>query len=317
MSGPIRWSDELFGYTIGDPDVDLSFDTRDSAGAMPKCVVVDPAFTWDDDRSPNTPWNQTVIYEAHVRGMTERHPGVPEHLRGTYLGLASDPIIDHLIELGVTAVELMPVHHFVNDRHLVDQGLTNYWGYNSIAFLAPHVGYATGGLGQQVSEFKSMVRTLHRAGLEVILDVVYNHTGEGNQLGPTLSLRGIDNSVYYRLMPDQPQYHLDYTGTGNSLNILHPRAMGLVTDSLRYWVTDMHVDGFRFDLAPVLVARLRGRATECVLRDHPAGPGSLEGEAHRRAVGRQPRRLPVGTIPHRVVGMERRLPRLRPPILAR
>ncbi len=253
VSGPIRWSDELFGYRIGDEQEDLSFDSRDSAGAMPKCLVVDPAFTWEDDRAPNTPWNQTVIYETHVRGMTARHPGVPEHLRGTYLGLASDPIIDHLLGLGVTAVELMPVHHFVADRHLVDQGLTNYWGYNSIAFLAPHVGYATGGLGQQVSEFKSMVRTLHRAGLEVILDVVYNHTGEGNQFGPTLSLRGIDNSVYYRLMPDQPQYHLDYTGTGNSLNILHPRAMGLVTDSLRYWVTDMHVDGFRFDLAPVLV----------------------------------------------------------------
>jgi isoamylase len=253
VSGPIRWSDDLFGYTIGDEQEDLSFDKRDSAGAMPKCLVVDPAFTWDDDRSPNTPWNQTVIYETHVRGMTARHPGVPEHLRGTYLGLASDPIIDHLIGLGVTAVELMPVHHFVADRHLVDQGLTNYWGYNSVAFLAPHVGYATGGLGQQVSEFKSMVRTLHRAGLEVILDVVYNHTGEGNQLGPTVSLRGVDNSVYYRLMPDQPRYHLDYTGTGNSLNILHPRAMGLVTDSLRYWVTDMHVDGFRFDLAPVLV----------------------------------------------------------------
>jgi isoamylase len=253
VSGPIRWSDDLFGYTIGDEQEDLSFDKRDSAGAMPKCLVVDPAFTWDDDRSPNTPWNQTVIYETHVRGMTARHPGVPEHLRGTYLGLASDPIIDHLLGLGVTAVELMPVHHFVADRHLVDQGLTNYWGYNSVAFLAPHVGYATGGLGQQVSEFKSMVRTLHRAGLEVILDVVYNHTGEGNQLGPTLSLRGVDNSVYYRLMPDQPRYHLDYTGTGNSLNILHPRAMGLVTDSLRYWVTDMHVDGFRFDLAPVLV----------------------------------------------------------------
>ena len=253
VSGPIRWSDDLFGYTIGDPEEDLSFDRRDSAGAMPKCLVVDPAFTWDDDRSPTTPWNQTVIYETHVRGMTLRHPGVPEHLRGTYLGLASDPVIDHLLTLGVTAVELMPVHHFVADRHLVERGLTNYWGYNSIGFFAPHVGYATGGLGQQVSEFKSMVRTLHRAGLEVILDVVYNHTGEGNQMGPTLSLRGVDNSVYYRLMPGQPRYHLDYTGTGNSLNILHPRAMGLVTDSLRYWVTDMHVDGFRFDLAPVLV----------------------------------------------------------------
>ncbi|HEX3796294.1 MAG TPA: glycogen debranching protein GlgX [Acidimicrobiales bacterium] len=253
VSGPIRWSDDLYGYTVGDPTGDLSFDSRDSAGAMPKCIVIDPAFTWQDDRAPDTPWNQTVIYETHVRGMTMQHPGVPEHLRGTYLGLASDPIIDHLIGLGVTAVELMPVHQFAADRNLVEQGLTNYWGYNSVAFLAPHVGYAAGGLGSQVGEFKSMVRTLHRAGIEVILDVVYNHTAEGNQLGPTLSLRGIDNSVYYRLTPDDRRYYLDYTGTGNSLNILHPRAMGLVTDSLRYWVTDMHVDGFRFDLAPVLV----------------------------------------------------------------
>ncbi|HXA32094.1 MAG TPA: glycogen debranching protein GlgX [Acidimicrobiales bacterium] len=253
VSGTIRWSDELFGYTIGDPAVDLSQDQRDSAGAMPKCVVADPAFTWGDDRAPSTPWNRTVIYECHVRGMTMRHPGVPEDLRGTYLGLASDPIIDHLVGLGVTAVELMPTHQFVADRHLVDQGLTNYWGYNSIAFLAPHVGYATGGLGQQIGEFKSMVRTLHRAGLEVILDVVYNHTGEGNHLGPTLSLRGIDNASYYRLNPDDPRYHVDFTGTGNSLNIMHPRTMALIMDSLRYWVTDMHVDGFRFDLAPVLV----------------------------------------------------------------
>ncbi|HEX3567522.1 MAG TPA: glycogen debranching protein GlgX [Acidimicrobiales bacterium] len=253
VSGTIRWSDELYGYTIGDPAEDLSQDPRDSAGAMPKCVVADPAFTWGDDRAPNTPWNRTVIYECHVRGMTMRHPGVPEDLRGTYLGLASDPIIDHLVGLGVTAVELMPTHQFVADRHLVERGLTNYWGYNSIAFLAPHVGYATGGLGQQIGEFKSMVRTLHRAGLEVILDVVYNHTGEGNHLGPTLSLRGIDNASYYRLNPDDPRYHVDFTGTGNSLNIMHPRAMALIMDSLRYWVTDMHVDGFRFDLAPVLV----------------------------------------------------------------
>jgi isoamylase len=253
VSGPIRWNDDLFSYPIGDPDEDLTIARGDSAGAMPKCLVIDPAFTWQDDRAPDTPWNQTVIYETHVRGMTARHPGVPEHLRGTYLGLASDPIIDHLLGLGVTAIELMPVHHFVNDRTLVERGLSNYWGYNSIAFLSPHVGYATGGMGQQVSEFKSMVRTMHRAGIEVILDVVYNHTGEGNQLGPTLSLRGIDNVAYYRLTPEDPRYYLDYTGTGNSLNILHPRAMGLVTDSLRYWVTDMHVDGFRFDLAPVLV----------------------------------------------------------------
>ena len=255
VSGPIRWSDDLYGYVVGDMREDLSFDSRDSAGAMPKSVVVYPAFTWQDDCAPNTPWNKTVIYEVHVRGMTMRHPGVPEHLRGTYLGMASDAVIDHLLGLGVTAVELMPVHQFVADRRLVERGLTNYWGYNSIAFLAPHVGYATGGLGQQVSEFKSMVRTLHRAGIEVILDVVYNHTGEGNQLGPTLSLRGVDNSLYYRLNPSDPRYYVDYTGTGNSLNILH---LGLVTDSLRYWVTDMHVDGFRFDLAPVLARGYEG-----------------------------------------------------------
>ena len=253
VSGPIRWSDELFGYTIGDPEADLSFDGRDSAGAMPKCVVADPAFTWGDDRAPDTPWNRTIIYECHVRGMTMRHPGVPEELRGTYLGLASDPVVDHLVDLGVTAVELMPVHQFVSERRLVEEGLADYWGYNSIAFFAPHVGYASAGLGQQVGEFKSMVRTLHRAGLEVILDVVYNHTAETDHLGPTLSLRGIDNAVYYRLSPENPRYHIDFTGTGNSLNILHPRTMALIMDSLRYWVTDMHVDGFRFDLAPVLV----------------------------------------------------------------
>jgi isoamylase len=252
VSGPIDWSDDLFGYTVGDPEQDISFDTRDSTSAMPKSVVVDPSFTWQDDRPPRTPWNRTVIYETHVRGMTMQHPGVPPNLRGTFLGLASDPIVDHLLSLGVTAVELMPVHHFVADRNLVAKDLTNYWGYNSIAFFAPHVGYATGALGEQVGEFKSMVRTLHRAGIEVILDVVYNHTGEGNQLGPTLSLKGVDNAVYYRLSPEDPRYYVDYTGTGNSLNVLHPRTMGLVTDSLRYWVTDMHVDGFRFDLAPVL-----------------------------------------------------------------
>jgi isoamylase len=253
VSGTIKWSDELFGYTIGAKDEDLSLDPRDSAGAMPKCLVVDPAFTWGDDRPPRTPMNRTVIYECHVRGMTIRHPSVPERLRGTYLGLASDAVVDHLLDLGVSAVELMPVHQFVADRHLVEAGLTNYWGYNSIAFLAPHVGYATGGLGEQVGEFKSMVRTLHRAGLEVILDVVYNHTGEGSHLGPTLSLRGIDNATSYRLQPDEPRYDMDFTGTGNSLNIMHSRTMGLIMDSLRYWVTDMHVDGFRFDLAPVLV----------------------------------------------------------------
>jgi glycogen operon protein len=262
VSGTIKWTDELFGYTIGDPAADLSRDDRDSAGAMPKCVVVDPAFSWGEDRAPRIPWNRTVVYECHVRGMTKLHPAVPEELRGTFLGLASDPVIDHLTALGVTAVELMPVHHFVSERDLVDKGLSNYWGYNSIGFLAPHVGYATAGDGRQVSEFKSMVKTLHRAGLEVILDVVYNHTAEGSHLGPTLSLRGIDNLAYYRHQPDDPRYLLDYTGTGNSLNILHSRTTGLIMDSLRYWVTDMHVDGFRFDLAPVL------------LRGHEGGPRS-------------------------------------------
>jgi isoamylase len=252
VSGLVHWNDDLFGYTVGHENADLSFDDRDSSAALPKSVVVDPSFTWQDDRPPRTPWNRTVIYETHVRGMTMQHSGVPADLRGTYLGLASDPIVDHLLGLGVTAVELMPVHHFLSDRSLEARGLANYWGYNSVAFFAPYVGYATGGLGEQVNEFKSMVRTLHRAGIEVILDVVYNHTGEGNHLGPTLSFRGVDNSVYYRLSPEDPRYYVDYTGTGNSLNVPHPRALGLVTDSLRYWVTDMHVDGFRFDLAPVL-----------------------------------------------------------------
>ncbi len=256
ISGTIQWDDSLYGYTIGHEDDDQSCDPRDSAGRMPKCVVIDEAFVWGDDRPPRTPWNRTVIYETHVRGMTIRHPGVQKRVRGTFLGMASDPIIDHLRALGVTAVELMPVHQFVADRRLVEMGLTNYWGYNSIAFLAPHSGYATAGLGQQVHEFKSMVKTLHRAGIEVIIDVVYNHTGEGNHLGPTLSLRGIDNQAYYRLNPETPRHYMDFTGTGNSLNMLHPRTIQLIMDSLRYWITDMHVDGFRFDLAPVLAREL-------------------------------------------------------------
>jgi isoamylase len=256
VSGTIKWSDALYGYTIGHPDEDLSFDQRDSAGGMPKSVVVDAAFTWGDDRKPQTPWNRTVIYECHVRGMTMLHPDVPPEIRGTYLGLCYDPVLDHLRSLGVTAVELLPVHQFVADRRLVDMGLTNYWGYNSISFLAPHVGYATDGLGEQVDEFKSMVKAFHREGIEVILDVVYNHTGEGNHLGPTLSMRGIDNDSFYRLEPEDPRYYMDFTGTGNSLNMLHPRTIQLIFDSLRYWVEEMHVDGFRFDLAPVLAREL-------------------------------------------------------------
>ena len=257
VSGTIeKWSDSMFGYAIGHPDEDLSFDERDSAGDMPKCVVIDPSFTWGEDRKPLTPWNRTVIYECHLRGMTMLHPDIRDEIRGTYLAMASDPIIDHLLSLGVSAVELMPVHQFVADRQLVERGLTNYWGYNTIAFFAPHAAYATGGLGEQVTEFKSMVKAFHRAGIEVILDVVYNHTGEGNQLGPTLSLRGVDNASFYRLNPDERRYYMDFSGTGNSLNMQHPRAIQLIMDSLRYWAVDMHVDGFRFDLAPVLAREL-------------------------------------------------------------
>ncbi len=257
LDGTVRWSDALFGYRIGDAAADLSRDERDSASAIPKCVVVDPAFDWEGDQPPHIPWHDTVIYETHVKGFTIAHPGVPRRLRGTYAGLVHPAALDHLRTLGVNAVELLPVHQFVADRHLVDRGLTNYWGYNSIAFFAPDGRYAsTGWLGQQVTEFKSMVRALHRAGIEVILDVVYNHTGEGNQLGPTLCFRGIDNASYYRLSPPDPRYYVDYTGTGNTLNMTHPRVLQLIMDSLRYWVLEMHVDGFRFDLASTLAREL-------------------------------------------------------------
>jgi len=256
ITGPVRWNDSLFGYMPGHPKEDLSRDDRDSAEHLPKCVVVDSAFTWGDDRPPRTPWSRTVIYECHVRGLTNRHPAVPDELRGTYLGLASEPVIDHLLKLGVTAVELMPIHHKLTERHLVERRLTNYWGYNTIGFFAPDPRYATQSMGQQVNEFKMMVRTLHSVGIEVILDVVYNHTGEGNRFGPTVCFRGIDNRSYYHLNPQNRRYYVDYTGTGNTLNMLNARAMQLMMDSLRYWVEEMHVDGFRFDLAPAMAREL-------------------------------------------------------------
>lgn len=257
IAGTISWSDALFGYTIGNPDADLSQDIRNSANGLPKCVVVDPAFSWGDDAPPRTPWHQTLIYELHVKGFTARHPDVPPKLRGTYAGLSCPTVIDYLHTLGVTAVELMPAHQFVADKHLVDRGLTNYWGYNSIGFLAPDARYCSSGVtGQQVTEFKTMVKTLHRQGIEVIIDVVYNHTGEGSHLGPTLCFRGIDNASYYRLIPDNKRYYMDYTGCGNSLNMPHPRTLQLIMDSLRYWVLEMHVDGFRFDLASTLAREL-------------------------------------------------------------
>ena len=253
IEGPLNWSDAQFGYRIGHPREDLSIDRRDSALGMPKSKVVDAAFTWGEDKSPRTPWHESVIYEVHVRGFTMHHPDVPPNLRGTYAGLATAPVIDYFKRLGVTSIELMPVHYFVDDRHLVQRGLRNYWGYNSIGFFAPETRYA---VADPISEFKTMVKTLHSAGLEVILDVVYNHTAEGNQLGPTLSFRGIDNAAYYRLVPDNPRYYMDYTGTGNSLNMLHPRVLQLIMDSLRYWTQEMHVDGFRFDLAATLAREL-------------------------------------------------------------
>ncbi|MFQ5911822.1 MAG: glycogen debranching protein GlgX [Nitrospinota bacterium] len=258
ISGNIHCSEALYGYTFGGPKADLARDLRESAGHLPKCVVVDSSFSWADDRPPRIPWNQTVIYECHVKGLTARHPAIPPEVRGKYLAMASEPIVDHLLSLGVTAVELMPVQHCVTEHRLAERGLTNYWGYNPIGFFAPDARFATGGLGQQVSEFKSMVKALHRAGFEVILDVVYNHTGEGDHLGPTVCFRGIDNAAYYRLRPDDPRRYVDFTGCGNTLNTIHPRTTQLIMDSLRYWVQEMRVDGFRFDLAPVLARDSEG-----------------------------------------------------------
>ena len=256
ISGNMRWTEALSGYPLrsNDPNRDLIPDHQDSAGAMPKSLVIDPVFAWEDDAAPATPWDSTVIYEAHVKGMTQLHPDVPKELRGTYLGLSSPPVIRHLKGLGVTAVELLPVHHIAAEQRLAEQGLTNYWGYNSIGCFAPDVRYATSrsASGEQVSEFKTMVKQLHAEGLEVLLDVVYNHTGEGSHLGPTLSFRGIDNATYYWPNPENPRLYTDFTGCGNTIDPRNAPTLQLLLDSLRYWVRDMHVDGFRFDIAPVL-----------------------------------------------------------------
>jgi isoamylase len=252
--GELDWGEPVFGYPFGDPDGPPN--ELDSAPHVPRAVVTASYFDWGHDRPPNIPWHETVIYEAHVKGLTMHHPDVPEHQRGTYSGLAHPAVIEHLVGLGITAVELLPVHQFVSEHHLVEQGLTNYWGYNSIAYLAPHRGYASMPGERAVTEFKHMVRTLHEAGIEVILDVVYNHTAEGNHLGPTLNLKGFDNPGYYRLVEDNPRYYMDYTGTGNSMNMRDPFVLQLIMDSLRYWVNEMHVDGFRFDLAATLAREL-------------------------------------------------------------
>jgi len=259
IEGPVLWDEaNVHPYKpTGDPDADLVPDDEDDATAVPKSVVVDPRFDWEGDRRPNTPLHETVIYEAHVRGFTKLHPEVREDLRGTYAGLASDAALGYLRELGVTTVELLPVHHIVDESFLHERGLSNYFGYATIGFFAPHSDYAaTGQRGQEIREFKGMVKALHQAGIEVILDVVYNHTAEGNHLGPMLSFRGVDNKAYYRLMPEDPRHYMDFTGTGNSLNVVHPSVLRMIMDSLRYWVSECHVDGFRFDLASALAREL-------------------------------------------------------------
>ncbi len=257
IAGKIEWSDSLFGYEVGNEEEDLSLSEQDSAPFLPKCVVIDPSFDWGDDKAPRIPYHKSIIYETHVRGFTKLHPDIPEDIRGSYSALAHPVTIEYLKKLGVTAIELMPVHHFIADRHLVEKGLTNYWGYNTIGFFAPEVRYSSSGvLGEQVTEFKDMVKELHKANIEVILDVVYNHTAEGNHMGPTLCFRGIDNESYYRLVPDDKRFYMDYTGTGNTLNANLPNVLRLMMDSLRYWIQEMHVDGFRFDLASTLAREL-------------------------------------------------------------
>jgi len=257
IDGQLFWDDALFGYDLKNPEDGSSRDDRDSAPFMPKSIVADPYFDWRNDAQLRIPWHDTIIYEVHVKGFTKRHPEIPPELRGTYAGLAHPAAIDYLRALGVTAVELMPIHHSVNERSLAERGLTNYWGYNSIGFFAPDSRFSSSGTaGEQIAEFKNMVRELHSAGLEVLLDVVYNHTAEGNHLGPTLCFRGIDNPSYYRVVQDKPRYYMDYTGCGNTLNMRHPRTLQMIMDSLRYWVMEMHVDGFRFDLAAALAREL-------------------------------------------------------------
>lgn len=258
IEGHVQHGEAIFSYRWDDPAADLGFSDLDSADLMPKCIVVDQGFNWEGDQLLQTPWNETVIYEMHVKGLTQKHPEIPEQLRGTYAGLAHPAAIAHLQSLGVTAVELMPVHHFLaHPGHLASQDLTNYWGYDSINYFSPHSGYSSDKTpGGQVREFKEMVKALHKAGIEVILDVVYNHTGEGNHAGPTLSLKGIDNKTYYRLVEGNERYYMDFTGCGNSLNVQSPQVLKLIMDSLRYWVTEMHVDGFRFDLASALAREL-------------------------------------------------------------
>ena len=316
VDGRVDWGQPVFGYQFGKPD---SRNDEDSASRVPKAVVINPYFDWTGDVRHRRPYNECIIYETHVKGLTQTHPDVPEHLRGTYAGLAHPAVLDHLRRIGVNTVELMPVHQFLHDATLRDKGLRNYWGYNTIGFFAPQDEYASSGSdGSQVAEFKSMVKTLHAEGFEVILDVVYNHTAEGNHLGPTISMRGIDNAAYYRLVDDDLRYYMDYTGTGNSLNMRNPYVLQLIMDSLRYWVSEMHVDGFRFDLASTLAREFYdvdklSTFFEVVQQD----PAGQPGQADRRAVGRRRGWLPGRRVPRAVDRVERQVPRHRPRLLAR
>ena len=307
---PLTWADELFGYQVGDAGGDLSFDDRDSAPFAPLGIVVDPRFDWSGERRPSHAAHETIIYEAHVRGMTQLHPEVPASLRGTYAGMACEPIIKHLRSMGVTALELMPVHYFVQDRHLVEKGLRNYWGYNTLGFFALEPGYASNPKDpcDVIREFKEMVKALHNAGIEVILDVVYNHTAEGNHSGPTLSFRGIDNLAYYRTVPGDPRHYMDFTGCGNTLNMMHPHSLQLLMDSLRYWVTEMHVDGFR-SCRRARPGTQGGGSTELLLRHDLPGPDARRGEIDRRTLGSRRGRISSREFPAGMDGVERQVPR--------
>ena len=322
IEGPIRFdAGNVLPYVpTGEADADLELDDEDDADAIPKCVVIDPRFDWEGDRPLRTPWHQTVIYEAHVKGFTKLRPGVREDLRGTYAGLAADGR-DRAPQASSASPRSSCCRCTTSPTRTSStrSGLTNYWGYSSIGFFAPHSAYAaTGHRGQEVREFKGMVKALHRAGIEVILDVVYNHTAEGNHLGPMLCFKGVDNQSYYRLSPEDPRYYMDFTGTGNSLNVVHPSVLRLIMDSLRYWVIECHVDGFRFDLASALARELYDvDRLSRLLRHHPPGPDPLPGQADRRAVGRRPGRLPGRQLPRPVVGVERDLPRHDARLLAR
>ncbi len=315
LAGRLRWHDAVFGYRPGAQRGDLTADRRDSAPMMPKCVVETPAHFWGDDRPPKTPMRDSVIYEAHVKGLTQLHPDVPQPIRGRYDALAHPAVIDHLVKIGATAVELLPIHAFVDDRFLVNKGLRNYWGYSTLAYFAPEPRYFS---EEGPTGLRSAIRALHDAGLEVILDVVFNHTAEGNELGPTLSFRGIDNTTYYKLMHDNPRHYWDTTGTGNTVDVAHPQVMRLVLNSLRHWVESYRVDGFRFDLASTLGPQPdRLRCARAVPSRRGAGPGAEPSEDDRRAVGYRSGRLSRRRLPAGLERMERPVSRHAARLLAR